>query len=239
MKPMLPLLRLSACVAASTLLLMASATSAHAQSTYGFDCITNGAGQSCGDGEAGLRMAVAPGSAANSVNFTFTNFSQRNASITEIYFDDGTLLALATVNDSGSGVLFSQIGSGNPSNLPGGRSITPNFQTTAGFLVDVGSGGNTRGVENRFDGGVQEFVTINFTLQPGRSYADTIAALNGPLGDGTDLRVGLHVRGFAMPYGGTMSESFVNLSSPIPEPDSVAMLAVFLAAAGWMKRRAR
>lgn len=225
--------------AVSVFVLLAPATNAHAQSTYGFDCITNGAGQSCGDGEASLRMAVAPGSAANSVNFTFTNFSQRSSSITEVYFDDGTLLALATVNDSGSGVLFSQIGSANPSNLPGGNSMSPRFQTTAGFLVDVGSGGNTRGVQNQLDGGVQEFVTINFTLQPGRSYADTIAALNGPLGDGNDLRVGLHVRGFAMPYGSSMSESFVNLSSPIPEPDSVAMLAMFLFAAGWLKRRAR
>jgi hypothetical protein len=47
------------------------------------------------------------------------------------------------------------------------------------------------GVENKLDGSVQEF------------------------GDGNDLRVGLHVRGFTMPFGSTLSESFVNNVSPV------------------------
>jgi hypothetical protein len=184
-------------------------------------------------------MSVAPGSKANSVDFTFTNFSGLGSAVTEIYFDDGTLLGLASVTDSGAGVQFSQIGSGNPSNLPGGNGITPKFETTAGFLIDVGSGGNVGGVENRLDGGVQEFVRINFTLQPGRTYADTLTALNGPLGDGLDLRVGVHVRGFALPFGSSISESFINLASPIPESDALAMLGAGLAALALVRRRGR
>jgi hypothetical protein len=215
---------------------------AQAQSTsFGFDCITNSAPQSCADGEARLNMVVAPG-AGNSVDFTFTNLSALDSSITEIYFDDGTLLALATVSDSGPGVTFSQIGSASPGNLPGGNGITPKFETTAGFVIDTGSGGNTRGVENKLDvGGVQEFVTINFTLQPGRTYNDTLTALTGPLGDGLDLRVGLHVRGFALPggYGSSVSESFVNLASPIPEPHALAALAAGVFALSLRRSRTR
>jgi hypothetical protein len=231
------LLRIAAAAAASMALLALAPTSVRAQSVFGFDCITNSAPQSCADGETALRVNVAPG-AGNSVNFTFTNLSSADSSVTEIYFDDGTLLALATVTDSGPGVLFSQIGSASPGNLPGGNSVTPNFQTTAGFVIDTGSGGNTRGVENKLDlGGVQEFVTINFTLQPGKSYNDTLAALTGQLGDGNDLRFGLHVRGFSLPYGSGVSESFINLSSPIPEPGSIGMLAALLGSAMWLRRR--
>jgi hypothetical protein len=227
----------NAAAVAAAMVLLGSAAPARAQSLYGFDCITNSAGPSCADGESTLRMSVAPGSTANSVDFTFTNFSDLGSSVTEIYFDDGTLLGLASVTDSGAGVQFSQIGSGNPSNLPGGNSVTPGFQTTAGFLIDVGSGGNTRGVEDRLDGGVQEFVRINFTLQPGRSYADTLTALNGPLGDGLDLRVGLHVRGFALPYGSGISESFINLASPIPESDALVLFGAGLFALVRLRRR--
>jgi hypothetical protein len=234
------LFRTATAAAAAMAALTLSPTTAHAQAVFGFDCITNSAPQSCVDGESQLRMSVAQGT-GNSVDFTFTNLSSLESSVTEIYFDDGTLLALATVTDSGPGVLFSQIGSGSPGNLPGGNSITPKFETTAGFVIDTGSGGNTRGVENKLDGDVQEFVTINFTLQPGRNYNDTLTALTGPLGDGLDLRVGLHVRGFNLPggYGSSVSESFVNLSSPIPETDGLLLIGAGLLALGWTRSRRR
>jgi hypothetical protein len=204
--------------------------------TYGFSCVTDNAASSCADGMASLRMQVSPGVDPHSVDFTFTNFSSSSpsSSITEVYFADGSLLSLASVNGS-AGVTFSQVGGASPPDLPGGKNLTPAFVTTAGFAADIGSGSNAKGVENLKPGGVQEFLTVHFILQPGKSFADTIATLDGPLGDGNDLRVGVHVRGFAMPFGATMSESFVNASA-VPEPSGTMALGL-VAAAGLMLRR--
>jgi hypothetical protein len=221
-------------LAAIGLALVAQAVSAQ---TYGFSCVTDNAASSCADGMASLRMQVSAGVDPHSVDFTFTNFSASapSSSITEVYFADGSLLSLASVSSS-AGVTFSQVGSGSPPDLPGGKNLTPAFVTTTGFVADIGSGSNAKGVENLQPGGVQEFVTIHFILQPGKSFADTIAALDGPLGDGNDLRVGVHVRGFAMPFGATMSESFVNASA-VPEPSGSLALGLVSAAALLLRRR--
>lgn len=214
-------------------ILAASALSAQAAS-YAFSCVTRNAVGSCQDGEAKINMIVSD-AGSNRVDFTFTNKSLQNSSITEIYFDDGTLLGIASVLDSGAGVTFSQIGSGNPSNLPGGESLSPAFKTTAGFLVDTGNGGPSKGVENLMDGGVQEFVTIRFNLINGKTFSDTLAALNGPLGDGNDLRVGLHAKSFTGGY----SESFVNSVSSVPEPAGFALSLSALVLFGALKARRR
>lgn len=211
--------------------LVVISVSAHAAS-YSFSCISTGAAAACADGVSKLTMDVNAGT-GGSVNFTFKNFSALGSSITEIYFDDGTLLGISSLASSGTGVVFSNIGSANPGNLPGGNSVAPAFNVTAGFLVDTGNGGPTKGVENKLDGGAQEFVTINFSLINGKSFNDTIAALNGPLGDGNDLRVGLHVKSFGVSVGGT-SASFI---SAVPEPTSVAMLLSGLGLLGSVVRR--
>lgn len=211
--------------------LSSAAGAAHAVD-YSFTCIAGVAG-ACADGASNLTMSVSAG-ASGSVDFTFRNFSALGSSITEVYFDDGTLLGLAGLADSGNGVTFSQIGSGSPGDLPAGNSITPAFQVTAGFLVDTGNGGPSKGVENLLDGGTQEFVTINFSLINGKTFADTLVALNGPLGDGNDLRVGLHVKAFNVV--GNDSASFV---SAVPEPASIAMLLSGFAVLGLVSLRKR
>jgi hypothetical protein len=222
-----PLLILALAVAGSTSLPAAAVQ-------YSFACITNASVANCADGTSRLQMDVAS-FGSNQVDFTFRNLSQRNSSVTEIYFDDGTLLGIASVIDSGNGVNFSQVGTSSPPNLPGGNTISPAFQVTAGFVVDTGNGGPSKGVENSLDAGVQEFVTIRFDLINGRSFSDTLVALNGPLGDGLDLRVGLHVKAFS--DGG--SESFVNLpiTTPVPEPAEWAMLLSGLALVAARRRR--
>lgn len=222
-----PFLILALAVAGSTTLPVAAAQ-------YSFSCISGSNPAACADGTSRLQMEVAS-AAGNRVDFTFRNLSQRGSSITEIYFDDGTLLGISSVFDSGPGVTFSQVGTAAPPDLPAGNSLSPPFQVTAGFVVDTGSGGNTKGVENKLDAGIQEYVTIRFDLINGRSFADTLTALNGPLGDGLDLRVGMHVRGFT----GGGSESFVNLPliSPVPEPAEWAMLLSGLTLLGARRRR--
>lgn len=205
---------------------------AHA-ADYSFNCISGNSPQSCADGQNRLSLQVTQ-AGGNQVDFTFRNLSALGSSITEIYFADGTLLGIASVIDSGDGVTFSQVGSANPANLPSGGTLSPAFVATQGFVVDTGNGGNAKGVENKLDGGLQEFATIRFNLINGKTFADTLAALNGPLGDGNDLRVGVHVRGFS---AGT-SESFVTATT-VPEPDGGLLAIAALGVTGLLSTRRR
>jgi hypothetical protein len=200
---------------------------AHAE-FYGFDCITNNSAANCPSGTSlstQFFVQVLPiVDQPNQVQFTFYNLpSGAASSITDVYFDDGTLLGIAAVIDS-AGVNFTQ--GGSPPNLPGGNTISPPFETTAGFLADSDSPMITANGVNP-----GEHLDIIFNLIDGKTFADTIAALNGPLGVGDDLRIGIHVQGFA--NGG--SEAFVSnpggprpdpfeVVTSVPEPTSVVLL---------------
>jgi hypothetical protein len=170
---------------------------------YGFKNITNNNGTDAAIGEAQLFVDVTnPG--PNQVLFKFYNIGSADSSIADIYFDDGTLLGIASIVN-GAGVAFSQ--GASPGNLPGGDTISPPFVTTADFLADSDPPVQPNGVNPG------EWVTILFNLQPGKDFQDTLDALNG----GSDLRIGIHVQGFAS--GG--SESFVNV---VPEPGTLILL---------------
>ncbi|HKJ24663.1 MAG TPA: hypothetical protein VKB65_07565, partial [Myxococcota bacterium] len=123
--------------------------------------------------------------------------------ISEIYFDDGALLAIAAVVD-GPGVDFEQ--DANPPNLPGGQNVSPPFQVTEGFLAQSVPAPSMNGA------GPLEWVAIDFTLQGAQTYADVLDDL-----DTGALRIGVHV----IAYGSGGSESFVN----VPEP-GVALLGL-------------
>jgi hypothetical protein len=159
---------------------------------------------------------------SDQVLFTFYNKGTITSSITEIYFDDGSLLALSNVTN-GTGVNFAQ--GASPANLPAGNSITPEFVASANFLASSASPQVANGVNNYDGSGTQEYVSILFTLQTGKTFNDVITALSLPLPrtvqyskgkevPGTDnwLRIGLHVTGLE-PTG---SESFVNTAVPLP-----------------------
>lgn len=185
---------------------------------FGFDCITDSQAANCAAGQAQLsvELKAAPGGA---VDFVFRNAGPAASSITDVYFDDGTLLALATLSGS-AGVSFSQ--GASPPNLPGGQAI--GFQTTAGFLADSDAPVSVNGVNPG------EMLTVRFTLQPGRSFADTVNALTL----GNELRIGVHVQAFS----GGGSESFVNLTSPVPEPQTLGLWAAGMAVVvAWARRR--
>ena len=187
--------------------------------TYGFDCVTHNSAANCAAGEA--QILVDLGSAlATQARFTFTNVGTTAMSLTDVYFDDGTLLGIAAVTGS-SGVSFSQFAS--PGNLPGGNAI--GFQTTAGFSADSNPPVQPNGVNPG------ESLSILFDLKPGRSFAE----IAGDLASGA-LRIGVHVQG----YGGGGSESFVNLLSPVPEASSVLSMMAALGVLGVaLRRRAR
>jgi hypothetical protein len=186
-------------------LLAAAAAPAQAL-TLGFVCLTNNAPADCTTGETQLFVDVNP-AGPGQVSFVFTNTGPNASSITDVYFDDGTLLGIATVND-GPGTDFEQ--GASPPNLPGGQNATPPFQVTAGFLADSDPPAQPNGVNPG------EWVEIIFNLMGGGTYADIVSELASGA-----LRIGIHVQG----YAGGGSESLIN----VPEPGTLVLLALGLA----------
>ena len=190
-------------------LLASAAWTAQAQN-YSFNCITNNSATDCGTGEAQFALSVT--NVAGVVNFQFTNSGPSASSVTDIYFDwtSGTYaLTQGVLTDSGTGVSFSW--GASPPNLPGGNSI--------GFSADLAADSNNPTQPMGVNPG--EWLNIAFTSQ-----ADLIAGLNSG-----GLHVGIHTQG----YAGGGSESLV--VTPIPEPETYAMLLVGLTLLGFKVRR--
>lgn len=187
-----------------------------------FSCITNNSAANCAAGATQLSVDVTDlGVGANQVKFIFNNLGSAASSITDVYFDDGTLLGIASLLDSGSGVAFSTLAS--PGNLPGGNNADPDFETTAGFSADSDPAVQPNGV----NANANEWLAVIFNLQSGGTYADVV----NELATG-ELRVGMHVQGFS----GGGSESFVNMAA-VPLPGAVLLLGSALAGLGLFRRR--
>jgi hypothetical protein len=208
---------------------LSSAVFAVASTTYSFVGVTNTNAANVATGVAALSVEVidlgySASAGHNQVGFKFTNNSI--SSLTDVYFDDGTLLGIASIADSGATVSFSQIAT--PPNLPGGNTLTPAFVTTQGFSADSNPPVSPNGVTSG------EWMTITFNLQSTGTYASIVSALALPNGGGVgDLRIGVHVQSFS--DGG--SESFVNVPTPVPEADTYAMMLAGLGLVGFAVRR--
>jgi hypothetical protein len=164
---------------------------------------------------------------ANQVKFTFFNSGPVPASITDVYFDDGTLFGINYVVN-GAGVTFSHLGTVSPSQLPHDSDLTPKFETSQGFRADSDSPTVLNGVDPG------ETLAIVFDLLPGKTFADTIISLGLCCHEPEWLRIGLHVQAISGPDGG--SESFVN--NPVPEPGTIFLLGTGLVGvATWARRR--
>ena len=174
-----------------------------------FTCLTGSLPGDCAIGETQLQVEVSD--LGSQVMFSLSNTGSEAAAVSEVYFDDGTLLGLASIAN-GPGVDFSQFPI-NPPDLPGGNLASPPFNVTAGFHANASNPPPMNGV------GPGETLGIVFDLQAGGTFADVLAEL----GNG-DLRIGLHVIGFAS--GG--SESFINQA--VPEPLAAASLLLALGA---------
>jgi PEP-CTERM motif len=192
--------------------------------TLGFGCISNNDATQCGIGVSQLSVEVVD-IGGDQVRFDFMNIGSIESSITDVYFDDGTLLGIATLVDADEGIggdpgVDFSVG-GAPPDLPAGNSITPAFETTAGFLADSDSPSvPTTGVNPG------ETLGVIFDLVFPGSFADILAELaNG------DLRVGIHLQ--SIDGGG--SESFVNL--PIPEPGTALLMGMGLTSLATRRRR--
>lgn len=161
-------------------------------------------------------------------DFYFHNDGPIASAISEIYFDDGTLLGAPTIGNSVRGFTAFMNGAAPPV-LPGGNNLTPPFVPTAVFSVDA---------QGNPDVGINpgDTLRLTFNLQSGQDYADTIAALDaGVLGQDT-LRVGFHVRAIGPD---SLSDSFVLWANPVPEPAGLALGAAGLVGLGVGYRRLR
>lgn len=185
--------RLSMKVVCLSALVMGVAGRATAGPVYTFFQITNNGNTNVG---GQLKMEVNAGGPG--VLFTFTNEVGTASSITDIYFDDGSLLAGPSVESQSAGVLFSSPAS--PGNLPGGGAV--GFVTSQAFSADSNAPVSANGVNAAI-----EWLTLGFTLQGTQTVDDVISELAA----GT-LRVGLHVQAIGTTGG---SESYVNVV-PLP-----------------------
>lgn len=198
---------------AALVLVFSSWTSGAGAATYGFGCLTGNVAGDCAIGESQLSVDVQD-LGGGSVRFLFANAGPAVSSISEIYFDDGSLLVLSSVLD-GPGVDFEP--GASPPNLPGGSLATPPFVVTQGFLAESVPSPSQNGVRPG------EWVAIDFSLQGVQTYNDVLSEL----GDGT-LRIGIHVIAFAS--GG--SESFLH----VPEPGLGSLLGLLILALAPLRR---
>jgi hypothetical protein len=152
------------------------------------------------------------------VSFKFYNQSGPsvpNVSITDIYFDDGTLRQISGITN-GPGTSFAQLAT--PKELPGAELLVPPFQTTDQFSADSDPPPPKWGVEPG------EWMIIRFDLWAGGTLQDVIDEIN----DGR-IRIGVHLQAF--PDG--RSESAI----AVPEPATISLMALGVCAVLSRRRR--
>lgn len=216
--------------------------------TYGFTNVTNNNITNVSIGRSQMTVDVTDdGMEEGFVEFIFRNAGPAASSITDVYFDDGSLLGITQV-ENGPGTQMT-IGA-DPGNLPGGNAI--NFHTSTSRYTIFSADSSSQGGVQPNGANPGEWFGIIFALKNSKTYDDVLAALTLSLQPGNigqditgGLRIGIHVQGFA--NGG--SESFVNsdpvafTSSIVPEPASMTLWALGLVVCGgagyWKKRRAK
>ena len=202
--------KLGAALALATAVLLFGGA-AHA---IGFSCITGNNATQCGIGEAQFSATLAD-LGAQKVSITFANSGPIASFIGRVYIDDdaGAFVSIASITN-GLGTDF--IIGGNPSNLPGGNTVTPAFTATARATADSPGTG-----KDGADPG--ESFALILSLNGGKSFANVLSAL-----DGGTIRLGIHGQGLGAGTRGLGgSESFVNGGGPaIPEPGAMLLFAV-------------
>ena len=182
-------------------------STAQAGITYTFDRITSNS--ECNPED---QFTVYVEDVGGDAVFTFYNNGLYESSITEIYFDDGSLLEQGTILD-GPGVDYDP--DAVPPGLPGGNLVDPAFVATSGFSAEATPPPAFNGVR------LGEWVEITYSLQSGATIQDVYEELASG-----ELRIGLHVISIdCLPNdenAENYSDSFVN----VPEPATLALLGL-------------
>jgi hypothetical protein len=182
-----------------------------ADTIFPFVQITNNATQNVA-GQLKVTVAAVPGS-PNQVSFTFTNGVGIASNISEIYFQDGTLLDIAVIYDSLS-VDFTQ--GATAKNLPGGKDV--GFTATENFSSQADDPSPSNRINQSSD-----WVKIVFNLKNNGTLDTVLSELNTG-----KLRIGLHVQAIGTEG---KSESYVNDPTPVPEPSLILLLGLGMGAA--------
>lgn len=146
--------------------------------------------------------------------FEFRNNSTLNSVITEIYFDDDSLLELDHIEnyiidaDNRIGTTFSS-DRVNPGNLPGANLLTPRFQANPLLSVQPCCPAPKWGI------GQGQQLQLVFNLTDGHLFSDVITAMNSQM----DLRIGMHIQCL-----GPAAEDSASAIS-IPEPTVFLLLS--------------
>lgn len=185
----------------------------------------------------------------NQVLFVFKNAGPARMTITDIFFEDGGLLSFASgPNDpfyySNAGMSFAVAPA--DANFPSGGSLTPQFETSAGF---TGSGAGSAGNPSPNLGiNIGEALGILINLDPDKTGVDIVNALaTRPAvpNSGTTIRIGLAVQNFPDGASGQFLNNPPGSIDPgptevIPEPSTLALAIgciAPLAAIGVIRRR--
>ncbi len=150
----------------------------------------------------------------DTVAFTFYNDGPIDSSVSEIYFYDGALLGMYSIDDSLPYVDFENIGAKtNPKSLPG---YNPNAS-----LVAVLSATEAQTPEPEWGVKPGEWLQIGYTLKNGKSFDDLLTDLAGG-----EVVLGIHVKAIGCdpsdPSAETFSDSFINT----PEPTAIVLLGL-------------
>lgn len=201
----------------------------------GFDCISSSVTSACNSGEAQFSVLITDENVGpNQAAFIFKNIGTNASSISEIYFDDGALLGIASILDDPPNVDFEDIGDKvSPPDLPDGNAVNPPFEVTQGFATEADNPAPHKGINPG------EELTVVFDLVNNFSLSDVIyALLNDGNNDGAlDLRIGIHATSFS----DDTSASFINgvpseVIDPVPLPASIFLLLGGLSALGRFRR---
>ncbi len=193
----------SVALCAAFLVLALPTGTIHATATYQFQVFTTN-GDYNDSPNINVYMEVFNG--VGTASFKFFNNSTINSSITNIYFDDGSLLGIDSVINS-AGVLFAKDG---PTNIPGASNLFPAFEADREFNIAADPPPYHNGVNNPPP---EEWVQVTFNLLGGGTIDDVLDELSTG-----ELRVGIHIQGF----DDGSSESAI----AVPEPASIFILSL-------------
>lgn len=157
-----------------------------------------------------ITMVVSEVIGQNKVRFKFHNEGAAG-SVTGIYFDDGSLLGLASIDNGGqAGVKFSA--GATPKELPNGKNLNPVFSTsspTEWFSADSDNPTSSNGINSG------EWLVLIYSLKNNKTLTNVISDLERGA-----LRVGVHVQALS---GSEPSVSAVNI---VPEPATLILLGL-------------